>query len=277
MRKWARRIAWAIVGLVGLATCIRLYQFYQAAEQQHASYNYQPAEKLGFRINGATKTPTPYYKPSCQNPYSQEDADLCAQWAAVDQVAESNRLNSLNLRMLVLTLFLTTIGTGALVWTLFDTRRTSRAELRAYVWAKPISFNVNTDRSVTVGFRLTNNGQTPAYECAHYGVVDTFENDEVAEANIRNDPPTRGRRVNTPLHPGEDPSVWNVSSDGPIGVERLRKVADGALNLYVHATVIYTDTFGRPHRTRVCQRIVGFKLENSKADWQMMPFHNDAT
>src|SRR4051794_29398805 len=100
--RWREGVGWAVVGIVGIATGIQLDRFYQAAEQQHASYNYQPAEKPGFRVSAATKAPTPYYKPSCNNPNGREDSDLCAQWAAVDQVTESNRLNSLNLRMLVL-------------------------------------------------------------------------------------------------------------------------------------------------------------------------------
>ena len=141
----------------------QLYQLYQAAEQQHANATYQPASKPGFRIGAATKAPTEHYKPSCHNPNTREDADLCAQWAAVEQVAETNRLTSLNNRLTILSFFATIVATIALVLTLLDSIQTSRRQLRAYISLKEGSYaQITADRRQSGKITLLNTGQTPA-------------------------------------------------------------------------------------------------------------------
>jgi hypothetical protein len=46
---------------------------------------------------GRQQTPARSYQPNCENPKDREDAELCAQWAAVQANGESNRLSRLSI------------------------------------------------------------------------------------------------------------------------------------------------------------------------------------
>ncbi len=107
---------------------------YQASDQRQDNYNYQPASKPGLVLAMPGQRVPDGYQPNCQNPQSGEDADLCAQWAAVAQVTEANRMASLNLRLAIASLWATIAATIALIWTLIESHQTSRRELRAYLY-----------------------------------------------------------------------------------------------------------------------------------------------
>lgn len=275
MRKWGKRVSWAIAGLVGIATGIQLDQFYQAAEQQHASYNYQPAQNPGFRINAVTKTPTAQYNPSCNNPYEREDSDLCAQWASVDQMSESNRLNSLNLRILVLTLLLTTVGTWALVWTFFDQRRTTRAELRAYVFPESGMIVDGSHHQLTgdregiprVLIQVKNFGSTPAHQVRHWAGFILFRVREPFEPPAPNMlqtveegmAPTAVQTYDRPLT--FDPTIpenWMCPTPETIDLIRVGEVA-----VMAYGRIEYFDAFGQ-------MRITNYRLAYS-GEWPPHP------
>jgi hypothetical protein len=260
MGKRAQQIAWGVVGVLVLAMIFQLCQFYQAAEQQHSTYQYQPAENSGFRLDAATKTPTPHYKPSCNNPNEREDADLCAQWAAVDQVSESNRLSAQNLRMSVFTLLLTILGTGALLFTLRETYRTTRAELRPYVsaYAKGLpGFEVGKKMCATMV--ITNGGTTLAHDVTTEGTL------LIEESPLKADP------LAGPIkYFGGDPGFHTLHKGATHGAtvsaaEKLTKadfnaVWGGKKALYVIGNVDYRDSFGAPHRTEFCFFLTGEDL-----------------
>ena len=133
-----RKLSALIIGLIALGGLSVAYELYDASEQHQSDYQYQPAAKSHISAPIVGKSPAKAYEPSCQNPQGNSDADLCAQWAAVEQVVESNRLSSLNARLAVFVAFLSTLGTGLLIWTFKETRDTSRRELRAYLFPENV-------------------------------------------------------------------------------------------------------------------------------------------
>ncbi|MBK8375436.1 MAG: hypothetical protein IPL18_11375 [Sphingomonadales bacterium] len=111
-----------VAAIIGLALAIGLgavsYQLYKASEQRDTGYTYQPADEASVGVVGTSKALAKAYQPKCKNPQNDKDADLCAQWAAVEQVAEANRLTSLNAKMAIASLVATAIATFLLLWTL---------------------------------------------------------------------------------------------------------------------------------------------------------------
>jgi len=81
------------------------YELYKAGQQRDADYRYQPARDARLPVIPPKQEQPQAYQPNCQNPQSQADADLCAQWAAVHQITETNRLASLTLAVGVFGLF----------------------------------------------------------------------------------------------------------------------------------------------------------------------------
>ena len=94
----------AVCGLIFIVLASAGYKVVGKAEDQpYPSYKYQPArDHLPWR---AAKypgiAPTPY-EPHCDDPKERDDADLCAQWAGVQAVEESNRLARISLRITTL-------------------------------------------------------------------------------------------------------------------------------------------------------------------------------
>jgi hypothetical protein len=163
-RGYWRILLTAVGFLILCALGYGTHQLYKASEQQHPGYGYQPASQPRLVRYMPGKTIPDGYKPHCQNPQTNEDADLCAQWAAVEQVGEANRMAGLNLKFAIASLWATAIATLLLVWNLIETRETSRRELRAYVF-----FRIEVEEPMDIGKRkmkirsgLVNTGQTPA-------------------------------------------------------------------------------------------------------------------
>lgn len=100
-RGYWRFIVAAVSGLVFLALSTAGYQILNEAEEQpYPAYEYQPArDHLPWAApKYAPVTPIPY-EPHCDDPKERDDADLCAQWAAVQAVEESNRLSRIGIRV----------------------------------------------------------------------------------------------------------------------------------------------------------------------------------
>lgn len=203
------------------------YQLYEAAQQRDAVYNYQPAESARFPLRVKDKPQPEPYQPNCKQPQSREDADLCAQWAAVSQVTESNRLNSISLRLSIGALIFTIIGTGLLVWTLDETRQTARRELRAYVSIELAGTEFRLgDGHAICNITLKNGGQTPAYRLYHSGNI-FVRTDAEAEHDIMRRPHNEiGTAKPFTLHMN-DPQNATIHAYDSITLEDLRKVVDG--------------------------------------------------
>jgi hypothetical protein len=225
------------------------YNLYQTSAQQHAKYDYQPASKPGFRINAATKSPTPHYKPSCENPDDREDADLCAQWAAVDQVAEANRLASLNLRLAIFSLLFAIVGTTLLVWTLYETRLANMLQLRAYVnitHIAPGEFAAGkTFRAKVV---MANKGATPAYRVQVHAQVSTRPLPLDPESLVLEQLADQDRSV--VVLAKEEPMNIHPDFAEPFQQNLIDAIQAGEAALFCFGVITYEDIYGTPHKTQ---------------------------
>lgn len=249
------RVILAIVGVALAASLLSVgYSLYNSGQQQHPSYAYQPASKPLLGASTVTPGPAKPYQPYCQNPEDREDADLCAQWAAVDQVAESNRLASVNTRLSIFTLLVTVFGTLLLIWTFDETRETSRRELRAYVHLKcadltlcgdefPMIFKHPQQRFADVTFK--NYGSTPAHN------VEMVTGTKIAPFPLTEPlPPVPDmiERVLSDLPQGRDaPMPLEVFNSGNMHETLMQ----GGWGVYYWGTVKYEDIFGRKHQTHI--------------------------
>jgi hypothetical protein len=238
----------AIVGLtllgVGLAVT---YQLYEASEQQQAKYSYQPARHPSFPDSVAGKPPPQPYQPSCNNPQKYENADLCAQWAAVSQVVESNRMASLNLRLAIFSLWATAIATVLLIWTLIETRETSRRELRAYIFVDACGLIIgdkphNRGKVISIVV-VKNSGSTPAHRVLHWSNVvlapASEENFEVPDSLDEQ-------------HAATIPPGGGITADrltDKVTVKQAVEIRNGTKAIFVYGAIEYLDVFDRPHRT----------------------------
>jgi hypothetical protein len=246
---WRKGVA-AIAGitLFGFLSIVA-YNLYDAAEQRNASYNYQPSSKARGSVIGITKPHAKEYEPYCQNPQSNEDADLCAQWGAVEQVAESNRLTSLNARMAIASLIATAVATFLLLWTLWETRRTSRAELRAYVFAEGAIIYIHKNQTpvtengkIGITVVIKNSGQTPAYNLWHWCGIELCDQSKDDSLKI----PTNNDEVgfkNT-ISPGGAMSAARRLVK-KLTQKEIAGIKSGSLAIYAYGRIEYTDTFGK--------------------------------
>ena len=94
LRGYRSAIAATVGGVALVALAATGYQILDEAEKQpYSSYEYQPARDHLAPAPGKNPRVTARpYQPYCDNPKERDDADLCAQWAAVQAVEESNRL-----------------------------------------------------------------------------------------------------------------------------------------------------------------------------------------
>lgn len=254
------RLLIAALGLVLLATGSAVtYQLYDASEQDHASYQYQPAAKPHIATVALGKKPAKAYEPNCDNPQGNPDADLCAQWAAVEQVAESNRLTSLNVRLGIFVALLTALGTGLVIWTFKETRDTSRRELRAYIFPELVGCYEITETTknrigrettrktgiVGAGLAIKNSGQTPAYKVRHITDVCVCKISE--EAILKID----ARNVSgfdSPMPPG-GVLHKNLKMSAAPSPEQIAGLKSGNYAIYVYGRIEYQDAFERSRFT----------------------------
>ncbi len=129
-------------------------------------------------------------------------SELCAQWKAADASEQSARYA-------LWALIVSAIGTVLLVWTLAETRATSRRELRAYVSVKvrAVQAGIIEGRGLNVTFDTVshNGGQTPAYDCVHFGTI-AICRPEDAKSNLSAVKPIDANEIHggAVIHSGED-------------------------------------------------------------------------
>lgn len=182
-------------------------------------------------------------------------------------------------------------GTFLLVWTLHETRQTSRRQLRAYLSFGSFKLEVFKSRTVPDGARLEltteikNGGETPAYDCVHMGNAVVFSEAEAAAYfTSSNEPPRIGRPIPYTVHNGERVSV-GIPQSSDLSFEQIEETQSGEKNLYAFGQAIYRDTFGYARKTRFCvvleSKLIPDELEAhgptiTEATWSLAPFHNDA-
>ena len=248
-RYWRSIIAVVLAAFIFSALGIVAYHFYNAAEQRNSEYDYQPAAKSSGSVTGIAKTPAKAYQPNCKNPQTYENADLCAQWAAVEQVGESNRLTSLNARMAVASLVATAVATFLLLWTLWETRETSRRELRAYLFIKGNGIGLVTkgpNRGKVVSFiEINNSGSTPAHRVRHWSAINYGPLGE--DQQMVAPKPLEAMSEST-IPPNGENTADRVLLEKLTPAQR-DQIHRGETAIFVFGAIEYQDVFDRWHRT----------------------------
>lgn len=238
-----------VVGLVLLGSGLAVtYQLYDASQQHHGAYDYQPSSKSSFERDVSGKAISQSYQPNCENPQKPENSNLCAQWAAVDQVAESNRMASLNLRFAIASLWATAIATAALIWTLIETRETARRELRAYLFVDTSNIIIgarphNKGRVISI-IAVKNSGSTPAHRVSHWSEVKIAE---IAQEGEMNAPSPLVAMSQSTIPPGGGITA-DRSIEKPGRIETAH-IKTGLAAIFIFGAIEYFDVFDRPHRT----------------------------
>lgn len=221
--------------------------------------------------------------PRCEGGDEDRQEELCAQLRAAD-AAEASALYAL------IALFVSAIGTSLLIWTLAETRATSRRELRAYVSIKvrAVRATVPNGGGLNVSFETVshNGGMTPAYRCNHFGWAVVSRIEEAAKELARVRPITKGALDDgVVIHSGEDHQVEN-DAQFFLTPQMISDVAANRSSIFVFGVVSYVDTFGIRRRTDYCYytggdafaRAVGLgDGEQVPLIWKVTRFHNSAT
>ena len=275
--------------VLGLLGSYEGRNFYEASDQQHANYSYQPAGNAGLHISTPTKTPAPGYQPYCNNPDNHEDADLCAQWAAVQQTGETNRLASLALKISVFALLFTVVGTLLLLGTFWEQRETSRRELQAYVSVKPNGLpRFREGEKATATISIANGGTTPAYEVHQYGTI-LIDDFPLSEDPMSKELIHSGVRGYMTLHHSDSYGA-PINGTESLTRQEIDAVLTGKKVLWVIGNVDYTDTFRIKRRTEFCfflnkdsfdrakqQTKAGTASDQIELRWNMGTVHTKAT
>lgn len=117
----------AAVGVLAFAGLFyaSYYELEHVDQQPYAAYKYQPArDRFAPRPSKDARVTTKAYQPYCDKPQSGNDADLCAQWAAVSAVEENNRLSRTSI-------LITGLEFAALIVSLFFTGWAALAAAKA--------------------------------------------------------------------------------------------------------------------------------------------------
>jgi hypothetical protein len=245
-----RYIIAAVCGLVAVSAAVSwgAQQLNWQIEHQRARYRYQPARDDSAPSLRVAVQPKPRnYDPNCAGPIEREDSDLCAQWSAVEAVNESNGLTRINLWFGFVTILFTTIATLLLIWTFRETRRTSRAELRAYLFPDGVALVVVTEGpnkgKVVASLRIKNSGQTPAFNVVHW--ADVLLSDFQDQSNLI-PPPLAG--PSNPIPPGGDLHKHVLLQTKPTRAD-LAAVKAGKKAAFVYGRIEYLDAFGATRHT----------------------------
>jgi hypothetical protein len=239
-----------VVGLVGLGLGLTVtYQLYDASQQRHSDYHYQPAGHPSRLVDVRGQPIAKSYQPNCENPQGNENSDLCAQWSAVDQVAESNRMASLNLRFAIASLWATAIATAALIWTLIETRETSRRELRAYLFvdASGILIGVkphNLGKVIGVA-EVKNSGATPAHRVRHWTAVTIapVEDEHLMSA------PAKLEWLHATTVPPSGGITGDRLTDKKPTAKQIADIRAAKQAVFLYGAIEYLDVFDREQRT----------------------------
>lgn len=141
---------------------------------------------------------------------------------------------------------LLTIVTIGLLWVGYVQIRTTRAELRAYVFARPIGIP-DTDETDCPKIHLVmkNSGQTPAYDVTHWTCLDVDDHPDFKMGR----PPGRRQSSGTVLPPGADAGIV-AERRRPLTEEECSAVVGRTKQIYVWGEISYRDTFHKRHVTK---------------------------
>ena len=188
----------------------------------------------------------------CVDQSDKRHSDLCAQWKAADAARDAANLA-------LWTLLISTIGTGLLVWTLWETRQTSRRELRAYLSIAPeplIGLPDNPNAQICI----RNAGTTPAHG-ARFSLIGRVDDPDLSEQAIEE----LHKRVaatndNEMFIAGQQELFRPLPILDGVDEAMLNACREGIRWLYIVGRITYTDVFGKERHTWFCHTYFGTNL-----------------
>lgn len=219
----------------------------------------------------------------CAQGHDERSSDLCAQWKAADSARDAAEYAFWGL-------IIGAVGTAMLLITFAETRKVSRAQLRAYISIKPMGlkiFQVAVGKQIEASLKITNGGQTPAYNVVWHGNIVALSKDMAVDFfDESNDSPPPYKEPRPTLINSSDSIEADLESVDPISSQDWAEVVAGTKNLYLYGTGEYKDVFKRTRHTRFCyltehQPLLmindGGQLKQIPLVWQQAPFFNSAT
>lgn len=167
----------AVVLMIVAALAYTGYNQLQDIERQpYADYKYQPArDRFGLAMPKNPRVAAKPYQPYCNNPKDRDDADLCAQWASVQVVGESNRLGRTGIIVTGLELLALVVSIFFTAWAALAAAKASAAASktvdyfaaverpRLVVRPKSVSFEGGDAWEFTLQLDAENVGRSAAY------------------------------------------------------------------------------------------------------------------
>lgn len=196
----------------------------------------------------SANNPNPVAVPSavedrgCANRQDDRSSDLCAQWKAADAAREAADWASRSF-------WVGLIGTGLLIWTLWETRRISQREQRAYIRIDHEGGTIVPGKPVSITLKVVNYGATPARDVAFQsGCLVRPDGWDWADEP---DPPVedKGRTFIT-VHP-DSPVAMSFNMDETLSEATHQHIMAGRSKVYARGTLFYRDVFGRKRETRI--------------------------
>ncbi|AMK18572.1 MULTISPECIES: hypothetical protein [Sphingobium] len=222
----------------------------------------------------------------CSKGEDKRESDLCAQWKAADAAREAAEYAWYTMLLGFVGTIIGFAGTLLLVFTFFETRKTARAELRAYVAVDMDGMEINgRTGAAEVKLKICNQGQTPAFKSVWAGnvVISTPEQLERDLAVTPRKQPEMGRRVPATVN-GHQTASGSFFNHVPFTVEEMKAAVSGEKSLFVFGFVWYEDAFGKKRETVFCYQSAPLPPPNisgkpiaQEGQWSQTHFFNDAT
>jgi hypothetical protein len=204
----------------------------------------------------------------CQNGSDKRDSDLCAQWKAADAARDAANYA-------LWTLLLSGVGTGLLIWTLWETRQTAMREQRAYIRTHPDRLDLIPEKPITVIFLVHNYGSTPARSGVFsYGLC-VRPPGWIWDSPNPAAPPADDQ-TKLIFHPG-DPGKIRLATLDPAPPGVIDAIMNGQAVVYGRGTIFYTDVFRRKRKTSFQFEVHGADVIEGSMPIRMAPDGNDFT
>jgi hypothetical protein len=168
----------------------------------------------------------------------------------------------------------------------FTSRKTAKQQLRAYVAVRAESVSgFGQDTPIGIRFRMTNHGQTPAYDVSHAAAIAILHHP--LPPNFQFPAPLIPMASRFVLHPRASFDAAIVASTPFNAVQIDMATKNEGFRIYLYGTVTYRDAFDERRETTFCLSVV--PSENLLAISHEPPFpsvelafhaseqHNEAT
>jgi hypothetical protein len=150
-------------------------------------------------------------------------------------------------------------------------RKTAKQQLRAYVAARAISVSgFGPNIPVRIMFRMTNHGQTPAYDVSHAATIAILH--YPLPPNFQFPAPPTPRASRFVLHP-RAPFDAGIVAPAPFDAVQIGMATmNEGFRIYLYGIVTYKDAFKESRKTTFCLSVV--PTENLLAISHGPPFPN---